>query len=353
MNTLFNAIKEAHQALRPQVRVTPLEYSPLLSQHSGCEIYLKCEHLQHTGSFKFRGASNKLRLLTDEQCQRGVITASTGNHGQAMALAGKLAGVKATIYAPEQAAAIKLEAIRALGGEVELIPGDALNAELAADSAAQQQGKIYISPYNDRQIIAGQGTCGMEMVEQQHIRAIGIVGTGMQARLHLMYLKSVISCRQLWVWGRSETALEEYRQYAEEEGFEVNTTLDAAELGRHCQFIVTTTPGREAILHAVDIQPGTHITAVGADGAGKHELTPELVAKADKILVDSWAQCTEFGEISSAFQQRLLAHHTLTEMGTVLAQGVPFRDNDQQITLADLTGLGIQDVQIVKGILMG
>ncbi|HFG9648430.1 TPA: threonine/serine dehydratase [Yersinia enterocolitica] len=167
MNTLFDAIKEANQALRPQVRVTPLEYSPLLSQHSGCEIYLKCEHLQHTGSFKFRGASNKLRLLTDEQRQRGVITASTGNHGQAMALAGKLAGVKATIYAPEQAAAIKLEAIRALGGEVELIPGDALNAELAADSAAQQQGKIYISPYNDRQIIAGQGTCGMEMVEQQ------------------------------------------------------------------------------------------------------------------------------------------------------------------------------------------
>lgn len=167
MNTLFDAIKEAHQALRPQVRVTPLEYSPLLSQHSGCEIYLKCEHLQHTGSFKFRGASNKLRLLTDEQRQRGVITASTGNHGQAMALAGKLAGVKATIYAPEQAAAIKLEAIRTLGGEVELIPGDALNAELAADSAAQQQGKIYISPYNDRQIIAGQGTCGMEMVEQQ------------------------------------------------------------------------------------------------------------------------------------------------------------------------------------------
>ncbi len=167
MNTLFDAIKEAHQALRPQVRVTPLEYSPLLSQHSGCEIYLKCEHLQHTGSFKFRGASNKLRLLTDEQRQQGVITASTGNHGQAMALAGKLAGVKATIYAPEQAASIKLEAIRALGGEVELIPGDALNAELAADSAAQQQGKIYISPYNDRQIIAGQGTCGMEMVEQQ------------------------------------------------------------------------------------------------------------------------------------------------------------------------------------------
>lgn len=167
MNTLFEAIKEAHQVLRPQVRMTPLEFSPLLSQHTGCDIYLKCEHLQHTGSFKFRGASNKLRLLTNEQRQQGVITASTGNHGQAMALAGKLAGVKSTIYAPEQAAAIKLEAIRALGGHIELIPGDALNAELAASIAAQQQGKAYISPYNDAQIIAGQGTCGMEMVEQQ------------------------------------------------------------------------------------------------------------------------------------------------------------------------------------------
>ncbi|QHB34505.1 ornithine cyclodeaminase family protein [Yersinia canariae] len=190
-----------------------------------------------------------------------------------------------------------------------------------------------------------------ELCAPTHISTIGIVGTGMQARLHLMYLKSVISCRQLWVWGRSETALEEYRQYAEEEGFAVNTTLDAAELGRQCQFIVTTTPSREAILQAADIQPGTHITAVGADGAGKHELAAELVAKAGKILVDSWAQCTEFGEVSQAFQLGLLDYHAFTEVGSALTSGGSFRDNDQQITLADLTGLGIQDVQIVKGIL--
>ncbi|CNI40285.1 ornithine cyclodeaminase family protein [Yersinia vastinensis] len=195
------------------------------------------------------------------------------------------------------------------------------------------------------------GRIAAELCAPRNIRAIGIVGTGMQARLHLMYLKSVISCRQLWVWGRSETALEEYRQYAQAEGFDVNTTQNAAELARHCQLIVTTTPSREAILHAVDIQPGTHITAVGADGAGKHELAPDLVAKADKILVDSWEQCTEFGEISQAFQRGMLAHHSLTEIGVALAQNGPFRNNDQQITLADLTGLGIQDVQIVKGIL--
>lgn len=167
MPTLFENIMQAHQALRPQVRVTPLDHSVLLSSHTGCEVYLKCEHLQHTGSFKFRGASNKLRLLSDEQRAQGVITASTGNHGQGVALAGKIAGVKAAIYAPETAAAVKLDTIRALGGEVRLVAGDALNAELAAAAAAAEQHLIYISPYNDLQVIAGQGTCGVEIAEQQ------------------------------------------------------------------------------------------------------------------------------------------------------------------------------------------
>ena len=130
------------------------ERSVLLSQQLGCELYLKCDHLQHTGSFKFRGASNKLRLLDSEQRRRGVIAASTGNHGQ-RSLA-QLMGVGVTVYAPETAASIKLDTIRALGGTVELVPGDALNAELAGEQAAREQGKTYISPYNDEQVIAGQ-----------------------------------------------------------------------------------------------------------------------------------------------------------------------------------------------------
>lgn len=167
MNSLFDEIVLAHQLLRPQVRVTPLERSVLLSQQLGCELYLKCDHLQHTGSFKFRGASNKLRLLNKQQRTQGVIAASSGNHGVATALAGKLMGISVTVYAPESAAAIKLETIRALGGQVELIAGDALNAELAGEKAAREQHKTYLSPYNDLQVVAGQGTCGMEMVEQQ------------------------------------------------------------------------------------------------------------------------------------------------------------------------------------------
>ena len=117
----------------------------LLSQQLGCELYLKCDHLQHTGSFKFRGASNKLRLLDSEQRRRGVIAASTGNHGRAVATAGQLMGVGVTVYAPETAASIKLDTIRALGGTVELVPGDALNAELAGEQAAREQENLYLA----------------------------------------------------------------------------------------------------------------------------------------------------------------------------------------------------------------
>jgi len=166
MSSLFSAIATAHQAVRPQVRTTPLDYSPLLSKLTGCEVYLKGEHLQHTGSFKFRGASNKLRVLGAAAKDSGVITASTGNHGQAVALAGKLAGVPVTVYAPKSASPVKLDAIRALGGEVVLIDGNALLSELAAGEAAKQQGKPFISPYNDLDVIAGQGTVGMELAEQ-------------------------------------------------------------------------------------------------------------------------------------------------------------------------------------------
>lgn len=167
MQSLYQSIAEAHQKIRPQVRITPLDFSPLLSQEIGCELYLKCEHLQHTGSFKFRGAVNKLRLLDDTARKSGVITASTGNHGQALALAARDMNIPVTVYAPASAAQVKLDAIRAFGAKIELVAGDALAAELEASKQAKLHGKPFISPYNDRDIIAGQGTIGIEMIEQQ------------------------------------------------------------------------------------------------------------------------------------------------------------------------------------------
>ncbi|MBV4491534.1 threonine/serine dehydratase [Pseudomonas oryzicola] len=166
LDTLYQAIEDAHVALRPAVSITPLTYSARLSAMTGCQVLLKCEHLQHTGSFKFRGASNKIRLLPAEQRSQGVIAASSGNHGQALALAGKGAGVPVTVYTSNGASAYKVQAMRALGAEVIGLPTDPLGAELEAARQAQLQGKPFVSPYNDPQVIAGQGTIGFELFEQ-------------------------------------------------------------------------------------------------------------------------------------------------------------------------------------------
>jgi threonine dehydratase len=166
MNDLFQHIEEAHRAIRPQVSVTPLAFSPMLSKATGCDVYLKCEHLQHTGSFKFRGATNKLRLLDADARRNGVLTVSSGNHGLGIALAGKLAGVPVTVYASTSAAAIKLDAIRALGAEVVTLNDTTLAVELEAARQAKLRGKAFVSPYNDLDVIAGQGTIGMELHEQ-------------------------------------------------------------------------------------------------------------------------------------------------------------------------------------------
>lgn len=166
MDSLYERIVDAHRAIRPQVAVTPLTHSPLLSAETGCDVFLKCEHLQHTGSFKFRGATNKLRLLDPEQRRNGVATVSTGNHGQGVALAGKLAGVPVTVYAAVTASPVKLDAIRALGATVVTIDASTLEVELEAARRAARDGLPFISPYNDIDVIAGQGTIGLELVEQ-------------------------------------------------------------------------------------------------------------------------------------------------------------------------------------------
>src|SRR4051812_22829740 len=166
MTTLINAIKQAHEALRPGVPVSPLQLSCSLSRTLGCSVLLKNEHLQPTGSFKIRGASNKIRILGEEARRKGVTTASSGNHGQAVALAGSRNCVPVTVYVAATASQTKMAAIRALGAELKLVDGPPIEAELLARRQAEEQGKVYISPYNDLDVVAGQGTMGMELHEQ-------------------------------------------------------------------------------------------------------------------------------------------------------------------------------------------
>lgn len=153
----------AFKRISPHAVHTPLAYSPALSQLTGAEVYLKCEHTQHTGSFKFRGALNKALSLTPAERKRGVITASSGNHGLAVAMAGRITGLGATIYVPANVSPAKEGTILALGGTIKKVKGDALRAELEASKEAKRTGMPFVSPYNDEDIIAGQGTVGHEL----------------------------------------------------------------------------------------------------------------------------------------------------------------------------------------------
>ena len=167
MNDLFANILEAHRAIRPEVAVTPLERSGALSAALGCEVFLKHEQMQSVGSFKIRGATNKIHRISQQARPAKVLAASTGNHGLAVARAGALAGIAVTVYVDRSASPVKTAGICALGAELVVVEGTPVDAELAARRRAEAEGLIYISPYNDLDVVAGQGTLGVELLEQQ------------------------------------------------------------------------------------------------------------------------------------------------------------------------------------------
>ncbi len=145
---------------------TPLTLSAAFSEASGAEVYLKLENRQLTGSFKIRGASNRLATLSAEQRARGCVAASSGNHGAAVACAMQSMGTSGVIFVPEQTSTAKVDAIRNYGGDVQFFGNDGLDTEQHARSYSEQNDMYYLSPYNDREVIAGQGSCGVEIVEQ-------------------------------------------------------------------------------------------------------------------------------------------------------------------------------------------
>ena len=166
------------KAVAVGVRPTPLEATSALSDESGLRLLLKGEHLQRTGSFKLRGAMNKLLSLSDAERARGIVTASSGNHGMAAALAARLTGSRAHIYLPEAVSPMKKQAIQRLGAEITLVPGDSVAAEVAARDASTGLNLGYVSPYADLDIIAGQGTIGLELTRQADELAAVFVAVG-------------------------------------------------------------------------------------------------------------------------------------------------------------------------------
>ena len=163
---LARQVTEAAERIRPVVTETPVERIEGLLPDLGVEVFFKLENLQPTGSFKLRGASNKILSLTATQVAKGVIAASNGNHGLGVAAAAKRAGIDAEIYVSMQVSPAKLQRIEKYGARIQLIGNNPLDAELAARAAAADQGKVFISPYNDRQVMAGQGTLAVELLRQ-------------------------------------------------------------------------------------------------------------------------------------------------------------------------------------------
>lgn len=164
---IHQAVQEAEARIRPHVAQTPLRLSQRLSQATGAAVYLKLENRQHTGSFKLRGATHKLLRLSPRERSRGVVTASTGNHGLAMAHAAAHLGVPAQIFMPQSASPRKVEKLRAFPVTLRFVPGDAVHAETAARQMAEERALPFVSPYNDPDVIAGQGTVAVELLRQQ------------------------------------------------------------------------------------------------------------------------------------------------------------------------------------------
>lgn len=195
---------------------------------------------------------------------------------------------------------------------------------------------------------AAAGAVAAKHLAPSKITAIGIVGTGAQARLQLEYLKTITDCREVIVWGRDEEKLSAFRNESTLKDFSITTTTDIKFLTSRCNLIVTTTPSKKALLSSSDILPGTHITAVGADASGKQELDPILFSKADIVVADSKDQCIDHGDCHYAVKDNIINASQIVELGKIIENKHLRRTNDQQITIADLTGVAIQDIQITK-----
>ncbi|MEO0895450.1 MAG: threonine/serine dehydratase [Bacteroidota bacterium] len=161
---ILTEVLSAEKRIRPYILHTPLEFSPSLSEWLQAEVWLKMEHIQTTGSFKLRGAANRLLSLKASQVEKGIITASTGNHGAAVAYMAHRLGIDCTIYLPENVSPTKVAFMKSYGASMEYYGMDSVESEIKAREVAKSQKKLFVSPYNDPMVVAGQGTLGFEVL---------------------------------------------------------------------------------------------------------------------------------------------------------------------------------------------
>ena len=197
---------------------------------------------------------------------------------------------------------------------------------------------------------AAAGAVVAKYMAPKKLRRIGIFGAGVQGRMQLQYLSKVVECREATVWGLNQEELDAYRRDMEPQGFAIQTTLEPETIASTCNLIVSCTPSKSPLLKADQIRKGTHITAMGSDTPEKQELDPAILKKADRVVVDSISQVMERGESFHAMNAGMIRKEDLVELGNVIDDKGLRRASDDEITVTDLTGVAVQDIQISKAI---
>jgi ornithine cyclodeaminase len=191
---------------------------------------------------------------------------------------------------------------------------------------------------------AAAGAVAAKYLAPPNVECIGMIGAGTQAKLKLEYLKEVTPCRRVLLWARSRERAHSFQV----EGFGIEVASGVKALAQEARLIVTTTSSQEWLIGVADVRPGTHITAVGADGGGKQELEPRLFAVSVLCAADSRVQCSQFGDSFYAIQQNWIRAENLIELGTLIANPAIRRRSATDITIADLTGVAVQDIAIAE-----
>jgi ornithine cyclodeaminase len=194
------------------------------------------------------------------------------------------------------------------------------------------------------------GAIAAKHLAPKKVDRIGIVGSGIQARHQLRLLQDLTTCRDVMVWTKFPDELPSYQQEMEALGYQIETASDAARILSTCNLVVTCTPSTEPLLFASDLRSGTHITAVGSDTPGKQELDVAILAQADVVVADSISQCLIRGEISRALKAGQIQEEQLKELGDIIAGREEGRTSESQITVADLTGVAVQDIKIASAV---
>lgn len=197
---------------------------------------------------------------------------------------------------------------------------------------------------------AAAGYIAAKYLAPKAVSCVGVVGTGAQAYYQLKFLSFATDCRKVMIWGRDSEKARKIAGHPDLSEWTFEITQDLKQLTLDCNLIVTTTTSSYALVFADHVKPGTHITAVGADDIGKQELDEKIFLKADKVIVDSRSQCSAFGDVSYAIKQGLIGSDKLVELGEVLTNPSLGRTADSQITVCDLTGIAIQDLQIARSV---